>query len=658
MPLNVIASPPQGIRDVFDLMPTDTARATGRTIADPPHQGAGRPRAVDIESLRGRRRPGQRQPRAARSTACIDQCDRAHRRRRLLRHLRSPGASAAARPLDDAVRADLERRRRGRGRRPTPQLGRRPAHASCSPRPPRPTPRAASATQLASRALPRRHRRPRGDLRLGAGRSWPASPPSMERRGRADPARRHGQGGHRASSTPTRRYQLHGTDALQRLDAGARRRGHRRAWPARTSTSPSRCAPSSAGSRRPTTGGIYYTGPERRLQPPGPDVVVGAQGRHRVRHLARADDRLPRGRARATTSRSPRPSTAASCSTGGAGSMCWTSGPRRGLGALRRAADGRAGLPGRPGQPPGHARRPVAARRPRGARHRRALRLRGARRGRWRRAGPTTRRGRSSTPHANMGEELLRFELNRYLGWPGQAPSLQDRRAALAAAARRGPAPARATRSTSRTSTAARSTSAASASTPCGRPSSADAAPGGHDRGPGAAKLLLCACRHHRPRSPRHRHGGGGAGAPVRPVRAAAADAGRRGGLVPAVRPRGAPVLRGGAGRAAAAAAVRRRDPHLPGRLQGEPARHRLRSRSGWSSSPRSASAWWPGGCCRCRSPRRSRSAPSWRRRTRWPRPPSPAGSACPAGSSRSWRASRWSTTPPRWCACAPPSRR
>jgi len=25
--------------------------------------------------------------------------------------------------------------------------------------------------------------------------------------------------------------------------------------------------------------------------------------------------------------------------------------------------------------------------------------------------------------HSNEGEEMLRFELNRYLGWPGQAPS-------------------------------------------------------------------------------------------------------------------------------------------------------------------------------------------------------------------------------------------
>ena len=57
--------------------------------------------------------------------------------------------------------------------------------------------------------------------------------------------------------------------------------------------------------------------------------------------------------------------------------------------------------------------------------------------------GPTTRPGPSSSAHANHGEESMRFELDRYLGWPGQAPSLQDRRAALAAAARRG-RPARA----------------------------------------------------------------------------------------------------------------------------------------------------------------------------------------------------------------------
>ena len=29
------------------------------------------------------------------------------------------------------------------------------------------------------------------------------------------------------------------------------------------------------------------------------------------------------------------------------------------------------------------------------------------------------------TSHANMGTEFLRYELDRYLGWPGQAPSFK-----------------------------------------------------------------------------------------------------------------------------------------------------------------------------------------------------------------------------------------
>ena len=37
--------------------------------------------------------------------------------------------------------------------------------------------------------------------------------------------------------------------------------------------------------------------------------------------------------------------------------------------------------------------------------------------------GPTTRPGPSSTPTPTRARRSLRFELNRYLGWPGQAPS-------------------------------------------------------------------------------------------------------------------------------------------------------------------------------------------------------------------------------------------
>ena len=91
--------------------------------------------------------------------------------------------------------------------------------------------------------------------------------------------------------------------------------------------------------------------------------------------------------------------------------------------------------------------------------------------------------------------------------------------------------------------------------------------------------------------------------------------------------------------------------------------RDALRSwRSGRSCSRRWPSGWWPGGWSRaCRSPPRSPWARSSRRRTRSPRRPSPGGSACPGGSSRSSRARACSTTRPPWWRCArrsPPSPR
>ena len=115
---------------------------------------------------------------------------------------------------------------------------------------------------------------------------------------------------------------------------------------------------------------------------------------------------------------------------------------------------------------------------------------------------------------------------------------------------------------------------------------------------------------------------------------------------------------RGRAVRPAAAAAVRRRAADLAGRLQRQPAAdpaalgragrlHRLRGRRGRRTR-----------CCRTWAGRcRSRSARSSPRPTRWRRRRSAAGSGCRAGSSRSWRASRCSTTRPPWSRCAPRSR-
>ena len=103
---------------------------------------------------------------------------------------------------------------------------------------------------------------------------------------------------------------------------------------------------------------------------------------------------------------------------------------RRGLGALRRAADGRARLPHRPRRPAGLPRRPAAARGPGGHRHRHAPGAADPRRRR-RASSPSTagspgRRswpGPSSARTAGATPAFLDSELVRYLGMPGQAIS-------------------------------------------------------------------------------------------------------------------------------------------------------------------------------------------------------------------------------------------
>ena len=120
-------------------------------------------------------------------------------------------------------------------------------------------------------------------------------------------------------------------------------------------------------------GGIYYTGPSEDFSPAGPDVVVGARRHRRVPPVARGHDRLPRGRARPSppgradraAQRRPQPLAA----TDVLGQR-----PRRGLGAVRRAADGRARVPRRPGRPARDARRAGVPGGPGDRRHRDAPR--------------------------------------------------------------------------------------------------------------------------------------------------------------------------------------------------------------------------------------------------------------------------------------------
>ena len=105
MELNVIASPLQGCRNVFDLMPTATRR-TGRPSPPgsprcPPPWSSGPSRCASPPTA-GWSRP------ADRSTECIAQCERLTSADGFFATF-AARASADGAPLDDAVRADLER---------------------------------------------------------------------------------------------------------------------------------------------------------------------------------------------------------------------------------------------------------------------------------------------------------------------------------------------------------------------------------------------------------------------------------------------------------------------------------------------------------------------------------------------------------------------
>ena len=156
-----------------------------------------------------------------------------------------------------------------------------------------------------------------------------------------------GAGVAEAVAAPRRRPGPHGPRArgVPRLDAGPRRpdaRGHGR----RPLRHP-RAGPAHRVHVAPTNdGGIYYTGPSEDFVRPGrmwwsvPDGI---------------DDFTPGARSPPSSTRASPATTCRSRQTAYRSDrlnrwqrlMCWVSRPRRGLGAVRRAADGRAGLPRR-----------------------------------------------------------------------------------------------------------------------------------------------------------------------------------------------------------------------------------------------------------------------------------------------------------------------
>ena len=201
MSLNVIASP---LQELPRRLRPDADRDPGRLgdLRHPADQGADRPRAVPGVAAR-RRRPGLRDPappgRPSASSSARDLTADDGYFATLRRRARRPTAA----PLDDAVRADL-------GRGVEAAAARLPAAwaTTCArqllDRRPRGGRLRARALPARVALLPRRHRRPRGDLPLGAARSCARIDGRDARDRRADQARRAPSRRPSTPSTPTR----------------------------------------------------------------------------------------------------------------------------------------------------------------------------------------------------------------------------------------------------------------------------------------------------------------------------------------------------------------------------------------------------------------------------------------------------------------------
>ena len=298
--MNVIESALHELRMVFDLMPTEGEQAWSDIEA----RLAGIPDALEgyRTTLRGGGgRSGGRSAAVRRGGRPGAQLDRpAGSRRRLLRR---PGRRALRTTLREPAHRCRGRSLCGvRGVRPLPRDRARTSR-----------PRAEAVGReryaLESRRFLGATDRPRGDLRLGLGGAEAAQRRHGRDRGPDPPGRDGGRGGRAPRRRPGHR--IVGKEAfrdwMQELADRtiAELDGVHFDIPERDP--PDRVLPRADQRRR-----HLLHRPVRGLHPARPDVVGGPR-RQTSSAVARGDHGLPRGRARAITSRSARPPSAATC---------------------------------------------------------------------------------------------------------------------------------------------------------------------------------------------------------------------------------------------------------------------------------------------------------------------------------------------------------
>ena len=313
--LNVIASPAQDIREVFDLMPTDDRR---RLVASS-RRACGAVPARSTATSRPCARASRRAscPRAARCARSPRRSRRYASRRRLLR-ARSPGrrapATASCRHRSPATSPTARTRRRVA----YDELAAVPRRRARSRRPASRTPSAASSTRCSRAASSA----PTIDLdetyewgieelaRMVAEQESIAN--EIKPGASVDEADRLPRAGPEPQAPRHRRAAA--------LDAGDERPRRRRARRDALRHPRPRSARLECMIAPTQEGGIYYTGPSDDFSRPGRMWWSVPEGVDRVRHLARAHDRVPRGRSRSPPADRPGRRTTARSSTPGGGS--------------------------------------------------------------------------------------------------------------------------------------------------------------------------------------------------------------------------------------------------------------------------------------------------------------------------------------------------